>query len=373
MESIAAAVLMLMRLFVLAALLIRSVDAMAGGASVTVAAAGDLLLHEPVLEAERDGRQSFESMWHSLAAELRGAEVTYLNLEGTVAPGLDPRWREIPRGHPRYESRVYTGYPRFNYPPRLLDALAGAGVDIVSTANNHSLDRGPIGLRRTAHSLRRAGLAFHGTRPSRRTGWGPAATKAGSWRLAWIACTFLTNRDRDDRRQVLHCYRHRSTVQRLVREAREDPGVDAVIVTPHWGRENSHVPRRRQRRLARELIGAGAHAVIGTHPHFIQPLEWVKGPDGLKRPVLYSTGNFISGQDGWRKRVSVLARLKLARRPDGKVDSGGIRVLPLWMRQNDRFEVLPLDCADEAPSQARALIRRIFPPGRVASSSPCQP
>ncbi|RIM13060.1 CapA family protein, partial [Staphylococcus cohnii] len=71
---------------------------------------------------------------------------------------------------------------------------------------------------------------------------------------------------------------------------------DAVIVSAHWGSEGKHEPTRKQNKYAEVFANAGVDVVIGTHPHVIQPIEWVKGKDNHKTLVAYSLGNFLNGQ-----------------------------------------------------------------------------
>ena len=130
------------------------------------------------------------------------------NLEGPVAPGLARSGARVADPGPVVDGEVYIGYPLFNYHPVVLRDLKAAGVDLVTTANNHAMDRGAVGRRSHARAKwRKAGLAAVGTVP----GAGPRnfvhrrATPAGT--LSFIACSFSTNGIPDPKRQVLRCYR----------------------------------------------------------------------------------------------------------------------------------------------------------------------
>src|SRR5690606_33385277 len=120
-----------------------------------------------------------------------------------------------------------------------------------------------------------------------------------------------TNRVPDDFNQVLRCG-DGSTVEQTIaqlratgRYAKREPKVDAVIVTPHWGKEYTHEVGDKERELARKWIEAGALAVIGSHPHVVQPWERIVAEDGREGLVLYSLGNFASHQPELPRRSSL--------------------------------------------------------------------
>jgi poly-gamma-glutamate synthesis protein (capsule biosynthesis protein) len=240
---------------------------------------------------------------------------------------------------PVFDDVVYTGYPRFNYHPRLARDLLDSGFDYVSTANNHALDRGPAGADHTGGVLRATGLPFSGTVTGAETiEWNPDAVpwervvERGGFRLAFIACTLHTNGIPDPYGQVLGCYRDRSVVLARIRAAASDPRIDAVIATPHWGdTEYVEEPDARQLRLAREMVDAGALAVLGSHPHVVRRVEKITRADGREAFVIYSLGNFVSGQLGFNRRGSVLLYVGLTRLRTGETVINGVRHLPIYV------------------------------------------
>ncbi|WP_370253045.1 CapA family protein, partial [Nioella sp.] len=102
-----------------------------------------------------------------------------------------------------------------------------------------------------------------------------------------------------------------------IRALRADPQIDATILLPHWGQEDMESPDANQRRLAQAALEAGAAAVIGTHPHVLQPIETLTTSDGRRGVVAYSLGNFISSQWRTNQRSSVLLFLDLLPGPNG--------------------------------------------------------
>jgi poly-gamma-glutamate synthesis protein (capsule biosynthesis protein) len=235
-----------------------------------------------------------------------------------VAPGITRGFRQAPDPGPVFDNRVYTSYPMFNYHPRVIGDLKAAGINLVSTANNHSLDRGSVGADLTIKHLKAQGLPYMGTILAGAPRDWITFTKTKLGPIAWIACSFSTNGIPDPNRQVLHCYRDRAELLGLISSAASRSDIAGVIVTPHWGYEYQHSPNGNQKALAREMVAAGATAVIGTHPHVVQPWEFPKRADGSQSLIIYSTGNFVSGQVSVSRRTGALAWLELCRPPPSR-------------------------------------------------------
>jgi hypothetical protein len=174
----------------------------------------------------------------------------------------------------------------------------------------------------------------------------------------------MTNRIPDDHEQVQRC-RDGAAVAKIIsklrgtgRYAKEgvEPEVDVVIVTPHWGAEYSHASGEKELALAQKWIDAGALAVIGSHPHVVQPWTKLVAPDGREGLMFASLGNFASHQPELSRRSSLLLYLTLVRAADGLVQIAGTRYLPITVRQaGDEFFVESVDRA-KGPADARALL-----------------
>jgi hypothetical protein len=302
------------------------------GDRLTIAAVGDVLLHGPLQQQAVASAQRFRSLWTGVADLLAAADVTYANLEGPVAQGVSAAGASVRDPGFRFDEVVYSSYPQFNYHPYLIDDLLASGVDVVSTANNHSLDRRSLGVDRTLDALEAAGLPYTGTRRKGddESPW-YAVTKQKGFTLAWLACTYATNGIPDPNDQVLDCFADPAALEAMVRELAARPGVDAVIVTPHWGVEYQANPEWDQSRLAHRLLDAGATAVIGSHPHVTQPWEKHLTSDGRETFAIYSLGNFVSGQTSLARKSTLMLYLGLTRGADGRTFVAGARYLPLYM------------------------------------------
>ncbi|WP_159458422.1 CapA family protein [Roseisalinus antarcticus] len=291
-----------------------ALNACADGGRYTLAIVGDVLLHSPL---QRQGYATgFHTIWGAAIPFLQAADFAIANLEGPVAPGLRSGGRQGRDPGRVFDGSVYTSYPMFNYHPTVIPELRAAGVDMVTTANNHALDRSSAGADATVAQLSAAGMPFVGTV----AGGAPRqfALQTGSrlGRIVWIACTYSTNGIPDRQGQVLHCYNQREALLALVSAHAARSEVAAVFVLPHWGNEYQARAASAERGLARALVAAGATAVIGTHPHVVQNWEILPGR-GMNVPVIYSTGNFVSGQTGLDRQTGMLAWLELCRSRPG--------------------------------------------------------
>jgi Bacterial capsule synthesis protein PGA_cap len=307
---------------------------------LTVVAVGDLLFHRPIHMIALEEGGSYRQFWKPLDAVIAGADLAYANLEGTVADGVASGGDPAKDPGRRFDGRVYGARPGvlyYNYHPTLIDDLAATGFDVVSTANNHAMDRFSLGADRTVDNLDQRKFPFTGTRKVGETTrpWS-TLTNAKGFAVAWLACTFDTNGNPDREGQVLLCHEQKETVLAEVRRLAADPAIDAVVVTPHWGEEGDRDPIKRDRELAAALITAGASAVIGTHPHVVQGWAKMQGNGGHEGLVVYSTGNFISNQKSPAQRTGLAVVMELTKGagPGGKAKVTAAGWLPTWVEFN---------------------------------------
>ena len=276
---------------------------------------GDVLLHWPIQQTGY--RYGFRKMWAQADPYLAWGDLTIGNMEGPVAPGVDQSGRQVGDPGPVYGTGVYTGFPMFNYHPQILKELKASGFDLMTTANNHAMDRGSLGADLTLREMAKAGLGAVGTIRSGAARQFAVRRGTALGTVSFIGCSFSTNGNPDPKRQVLLCYGNRSELLSLVRREAADPSVAAVIILPHWGQEYSSTPDTQQVALARDLAAAGATAIVGTHPHAVQPFRLLNTGRGQVVPVVYSTGNFIAMQTEMPSRVGAMALLEMCRAPDG--------------------------------------------------------
>lgn len=177
----------------------------------------------------------------------------------------------------------------FKTEPDMIAGLELAGIDLVSTANNHARDRGSYGLEYTLDHLAARGIQAVGTGKSEEEAHAGVVMERNGVRFGFLAYTYDANngnyRDTDPRIAVLDSGRMRADMEALKLRC------DAAIVLMHAGIEYQPKPNKQQIAFAQVAVDAGAVAVIGHHPHVRQPWEWYKGA-----PIFYSLGNFIFDQ-----------------------------------------------------------------------------
>jgi poly-gamma-glutamate capsule biosynthesis protein CapA/YwtB (metallophosphatase superfamily) len=208
-----------------------------------------------------------------LASVLAKADITFVNLE---APFSD-------RG-----KLVESGMV-FKAEPEMISGLELAGIDIVSTANNHSRDCFGHGVEFTLDWLKRHGIAAAGSGASAEVAHAGAVLTRNDTRFGFLAYTYDQNngnhKDTDDRIAVLDADQMQRDVRDLLLRA------DVAIVSMHAGQEYSRKPNQQQREFAHAAIDAGARIVVGHHPHVVQP--WERVGDGV---IFYSLGNLVFDQ-----------------------------------------------------------------------------
>lgn len=324
------------------------------GQSIVIAAVGDVLLHTPL--QEKASMKGFDSLWEAAISFIKKADIAYANLEGPMAAGMK---RE---GDPS----TYSSFPYFNYNPHLAFDLKKSGFDIVSTANNHALDRFSKGIDKTIESLDKAGLQYVGTRTKgSNQPWYRITTK-DAFKIAWIACTEVTNDNPDDYHQILHCYgRHdRKEILKMISELKSK--VDTIIVLPHWGEEYHSKPNSDQIEFAHQVLDAGATAVLGSHPHVLQPMQKYITKDGRSTLILYSLGNFVSYQGESNTRSTIILFMGLTKTPDGTIING-IRFVPMYMQNRGATKSLELTKmpVNQTNAESYKIISKVMPMGNV--------
>lgn len=340
------------------------------GESLVIGAVGDILPHTPLQKQAYGSRDGFKSLWTKIIPQLQAADITYGNLEGPAAEGVTRGGRAAADPGLVYDGKVYTGTDFvFNYHPRIIRDLLDSGFDIVSNANNHAMDRGLLGMDRTIEALDREGLQHVGSRKSddRSSEWYTVTRKNG-FSVAWIACTEHLNGMPDKMGQVLRCgdvNSMTSEIQRLFQDRGQDRGIDAIIVTPHWGEEYKLQPESSQVKLAKRWLEAGATAVIGSHPHVLEPMQKYVTKDGRETLIAYSMGNFVSGQGSTTKKLTALLYLGLTKRNGERAWINGVSYHPLWMDRGPHSVNLLEDSRQAPKIEAYNLISSLLDPSRM--------
>jgi poly-gamma-glutamate capsule biosynthesis protein CapA/YwtB (metallophosphatase superfamily) len=314
----------------------------------TLLAVGDIMAHMPQLPAyyDNDSKHYNLTPWFAQVKSMfQQGDWVIGNLETPIA-GRDLK---------------YTGFPRFNAPNELAQAIANAGIQLVSTSNNHTMDRGFPGVVRTLTNIRNAGLIPVGTAASSQERDRTIIEERNGIRMGFLAYTYGTNgipvpADKPYAVNLIDLEVIRQDIARLRRA-----DADVVTISLHFGVEYQRLPNENQTRLAYELIKSGADIILGSHPHVVQPYEEINVPaseslDGAARRgiVIYSLGNFISNQTGEWKDVGLIFGVHLikTRNPDGTSSTQWDTITnePTWvhiLRKNQKryYTIIPLRSA----------------------------
>lgn len=273
--------------------LICTASSAASAQGVTVFVAGDVMLGRGTVSELQ--RHQTPLQW--LAPQSRAADIAFCNLECVLIPvSSKQRWK-----------------PLLFAAPSAASYLSNAGISVVSTANNHTFDAGEDGVSSTLEALRKAGIAGIGT--DRGSGGWPVWEKTfGSTRTAWLAASVYGSWQEGRTRM------RNAAGSGLTDQVRSLSKMGTVVfVSLHWGNEYSRVPTEGQKQLAHDLIDAGAAAVVGHHPHVIQPVEVYRG-----KPIFYSLGNFVFDHRRGQTQNGLAALILVL--PSGAVH---FRILPL--------------------------------------------
>jgi len=190
----------------------------------------------------------------------------------------------------------FSYYPDFNGPQDMGLDLVDIGFDVICIANNHMMDKDEAGLLSTIEFWEGQPVTLIGGHKTEEDYNNIRIVEKNGIKVAFLAYTYGTNRySLPYGSQLTIPFFNEETVKEQVGRAKEI--ADCVIVSAHWGTEYTFIPNETQKKYARIMTEAGADAIIGHHPHVIQPIEWLTASDGSKTLCVYSLGNFVSEQD----------------------------------------------------------------------------
>lgn len=304
----------------------------------TLLFSGDVLSHTPVMaQALAYGNVAPDStdrlaydyrpMFADVAARVGRADLAICVLETPVSidnVGLD-------------------GYPTFEAPRELPDALVHAGYDGCATASNHSLDRGPDGAKVTLDMMDRVSLGHAGMARTSTEADQPRLYDLGGVAVAHLSFTYGLNGFRLPADEPwLVDVNDVDAIRGKTQRAR-DAGADLVVLSIQWGNEYQRRPSDQQLALARELTnGDGPDLIIGNHAHVVQPVDEVNGI-----PVVYGLGNSLSNQFDNANRTGtqdgVMIEVAVAGNADVGYSVSGLSFAPTWV---DRSNYTIVDLLD---------------------------
>jgi len=310
-----------------------------GEDKAVVSFVGDILIHKPLYLSVMTGDQHFSSLWEKTIPLLLKADYSVGNVEGPVALGIDAKGIDHGDIGFRYDDFIYSGTNLvFNYHPRLLSDLQDSGIDLITAANNHALDRKSIGIDRTIEAAHAIGMKITGVKKSTTVENNFASVALiKNIRTAFIGCSEVLNGE-DVKKQVLNC--EGTEIFQIIRKLAADKTIDAIVILPHWGVEYSLEVKDYQRDYARRYIEAGAIAVVGSHPHVLQPWEKITTRDKREGLIFYSLGNFVACQEGITKQTGAIFYLGLTKKNGKKARVFSGAYAPVYRQA---LSILPLE------------------------------
>lgn len=308
--------------------------------TATIVAIGDTLCHSQVFKDAYDSTTKtydFSPLFKDVTKYFENKTVAVGNLEATLAGPSHP----------------YTGYPTFNTPEHLAVDLKELGLDIMTTANNHSLDIGYSGLVSSLNYLDEAGLEHTGTARSPEEQDKILFKDLNGIKTAFLAFTYGTNGIPVPKGKE-YCVNliDKDFIKRKINQAKAE-GAEAICVSMHWGIEYQTKENSEQDDLADFLIKNDVNVILGCHPHVLQPLQMreVTMEDGTKKSgvVIFSMGNFFSAQTFPNTRDTLIMNIKIRKNGEtGKISIDHAKYAPVYDYDNgvnakDRYELLDLD------------------------------
>ena len=247
---------------------------------------GDMLMHDGVINSGNSGEgYNFDHLFTNILSDVRSADIAIVNQEVIIAGA----------------EYGISGYPRFNAPLELADSLVDAGFNVIASASNHTLDKGKDAMLFSLANWQSKypDISVVGMHDSSGDSEEITVRDVNGIRFALLNYTYGLNAFGNTFLQqdpylvdILEEARVRADI------ARAKDIADITIILVHWGTEYTHTPSQVQRNWANIFLECGVDLVLGTHPHVIQPIEWLEREDGHKMLVYWSLGNFVNCTSG---------------------------------------------------------------------------
>ncbi|MBR6690824.1 MAG: CapA family protein [Bacilli bacterium] len=289
---------------------------------MSLIAVGDILIHESVYKDaynKETNTYDFHYMFTDIEPIIKKYDLKFCNQESAIGG----------------RSLGISGYPSFNSPDEIGDELVNLGFNLISLANNHTLDKGEDAALYSNSYWKSKNVNFAGSYSSDEERNEVKIYEQNGIKYAFLAYTVNSNaKVRKD--YLLNMY-SADKAKNDIDKVKDQ--VDVIIVSMHWGVEDTNTPTESQRQIADYLSSLGVNLIIGHHPHVVQPVEYVN--DTL---VIYSLGNFISNQLSIRLNNGIGLMYGI----DIVVDDSGLRfeneykeLVLAYAEKSTNFKVIP--------------------------------
>ena len=275
---------------------------------------------------ESNNTYDFSYVFNDISLYTKTADICIGNLETTFAG----------------EEVGYSSYPTFNTPDSLAYELKDIGLDVLSTAGNHALDKGFDGLSRTIDTLNAADISHLGTYKNEEDQNKTLIKYVKGIKIAFVNYAYGTNGIPlpSDKPFCVNLIDENLMKTQIDNAKKENP--DIIVACMHWGNEYKTKQNSTQEDLANFLFQNGVDIILGTHPHVLEPMEkrTVTLEDGSTKDgfVIYSLGNFISDQNAENTRSSIILNLDITKHVDGKITIDKYEYIPIYMYKDKSKE-----------------------------------
>jgi poly-gamma-glutamate synthesis protein (capsule biosynthesis protein) len=300
---------------------------------LTIIAVGDNLYHDVMIRSGENG--DYEPAYSEIKALVEKADIAFINQETLLAGA----------------GFGFSGYPQFNSPQKLGQAISATGFNVVNHATNHIMDKGEDAVFATMDFWDTIPqVTVLGIHRSEKERGQPTLLRKNNITLGFLSYTYGTNYIAipRDKPYLVSLINNEIMVKEI--DALR-PLCDFLVVSMHWGEEYRHEYSKTQETLATFLAEHQADLVIGHHPHVIQPFKYITRPDGEPMLCIYSLGNLLSAQNQNATLLGALAYVKIKKIPAGDgeaagkivfADAGAIPLVTHYERGHTGFKVYPL-------------------------------
>lgn len=307
--------------------------------TIDLAIIGDIMCHGPNYNDAYNSKTKtydFSTFFTQINSYISDADISIGNLETTFAGG----------------NKAYSGYPTFNSPPQLAQDVKDIGIDVLTTANNHSLDTGYSGLTNTIDELDELGISHTGTFKSEEDQNEILIKDVNGIKIAFLAYTYGTNGIAVPKGKEYCINLIDKDLIKSQLESAKELNPDIICVSMHWGIEYKIQQNSEQEELADFLFENGVDIILGSHPHVLEPMEkrTITLDDGTTKDgfVIYSLGNFMSAQKDKYTKDSIILNLQITKHSEGNITIDSYNYTPIYMQDNgtnatNRYEIIDLE------------------------------
>lgn len=288
---------------------------------------GDALIHPSIYkDAYTNNSFNFYKMFDEFRSEIQNSDLLYYNQESILGG----------------ENLGFSGYPRFNTPEDFGDTMIGLGFNIVSRANNHTLDKGEAGIINSCNFWNQyESVLTHGSACTQTEKDNIRIMEMNGITYTMLSYTTSTNGLVSPNEYYVNVYNDEK-VKKDIESIRDK--VDILMVAMHWGDEYKSTPNDDQIRISEYLASLGVDIIIGSHPHVIEPIKWID-----KTLVIYSLGNFISSQtnvNSYSRLIGLVANIDIVKtvyKDQTKIELNNLNtsLIYTYYKNNRDYKIIP--------------------------------